>query len=75
MNFFVGIMLVVCGVIVGWAVTSLVNMARSSAGVLRIDHSDPEKDRYKLEVGDLDELSKKNHIILAIDHYADLSQE
>jgi hypothetical protein len=75
MHFFVGIMLVACGAIVGWAVTTLVNMGRSSTGVLRIDHSNPEKDLYKLELGDLDELSKKSHLILTIDHNADLSQE
>ena len=43
-------------------------------GTLRIDHSDPEKDVYRLEIGDLDKLNRKSYVELKIDHHADLSQ-
>lgn len=46
------------------------------SGTLRIDHSNPEKDIYRLEFdGDLDELNHKTRIILKIDNNANLSQE
>lgn len=63
------------GTIFGTVITSLIFKYNSKSGVLRIDHSNPEKDLYKLELGDLDELSKKKHLVLTIDHNADLSQE
>lgn len=44
-------------------------------GTLRIDHSDPEKDIYRFEIDDLDALSKKKKVILAVDNDADLSQK
>lgn len=44
-------------------------------GVLKIDHSDPEKDLYRFEIEDLDKLSKRKMIVLKIDHNADLSQK
>lgn len=42
-------------------------------GTLRIDHSDPEKDVYRLELGDLDKLNGKSYVELKIDHHAELS--
>lgn len=45
-----------------------------TAGTLRIDHSNPDKDVYRFEINDLDSLNKKKHIVLTIDHHADLSQ-
>ena len=44
-------------------------------GTLKIDHSDPEKDSYRIDINDLDKLSKKKLIILKIDNNADLSQK
>lgn len=46
-----------------------------SSGVLKIDHSNPEKDVYRLEINDLDSLSKKNNIILKVDNDSNLSQK
>lgn len=46
-----------------------------SSGTLRIDHSNLEKDIYRLDINDLDGLDKKKYIVLMIDHHADLSQQ
>lgn len=46
-----------------------------TAGTLKIDHSNPEKDVYRLEIDDLEGLSKKHKIVLKVDNCANLSQE
>lgn len=46
-----------------------------TAGTLKIDHSNPEKDIYRLEIDDLEGLSKKRKIVLKVDNGANLSQE
>lgn len=48
---------------------------RSAHGTLRIDHSNPEKDIYRIEIDDLDSLSRKKRVILDVDNSAVLSQE
>lgn len=48
---------------------------RKFAGVLRIDRHNPEKDVYKIEIEDLDQLSSVKQIILKVDNDADLSQK
>ena len=45
------------------------------SGTIRIDHSNPEKDVYRLEVDDLESMDKKRTIVFKIDHNADLSQK
>lgn len=55
--------------------TSLVWVCRTSSGVLKIDHMNPEKDVYRFEIDDLDNLGKKSRITLRIDHNANLSQD
>lgn len=55
-------------------ITCLIVRSRSETGVLRIDHSNPEKDLYKIEIDNLDKLAKKKYLILTIDNHADLSQ-
>ena len=47
-------------------------------GVLRIDHSNPEKDIYRFETQGLEQVDGKRYVILKIDHNAmliDYSQE
>ena len=56
-------------------VTMMVMYLTAARGTLRIDHSNPEKDIYRIELGDLDELSKKKTVILTVDNDADLSQK
>lgn len=44
-------------------------------GVLKIDRSNPNKDKYRFEIPNLDILAKKKYIVLKVDNHADLSQE
>ena len=66
------------GVLVGVIFTSLfVSSFMTAHGVLRIDHSDPEKDLYRFEIDDIAALQDKktSKIVLKVDHNADLSQK
>jgi hypothetical protein len=66
----------VVGVLVGSIISSIIFSIRyRKAGTLRIDHSNPEKDVYRIEIDDLDGLSKKKHVILKVDNNANLSQK
>ena len=56
-------------------VTVLIIFFKSAHGTLRIDHSDSNKDIYRLELDDLDVLTRKKLVILDIDHHANLSQK
>ena len=66
---------ILIGVTIGVILTQIVNNLRSAHGTLKIDHSDSNKDVYRLVIDDLEELSKKNYVFLEIDHNADLSQK
>lgn len=61
--------------LVGSIVTVLIIFLKSVRGTLRIDHSDSNKDIYRLELDDLDVLTRKKLVILDIDHHANLSQK
>ena len=61
--------------LLGSIVTVLIIFLKSVRGTLRIDHSDPNKDIYRLDLDDLDVLTKKKLVILDIDHHANLSQK
>ena len=66
----------VVGVLVGSIISSIIFSIRyRKAGTLRIDHSNPEKDVYRIEIDDLDGLSKKKHVVLKVDNNANLSQK
>lgn len=63
-------------VVITTFIVKIVLDKRRTMGTLKIDHSDPERDRYLFDLGDnLDKLSKKKRIILKVDNNADLSQE
>ena len=47
---------------------------KTSCGVLKIDHSNPEKDLYLIEIENLEKLDNKREVVLRIDNKADLSQ-
>ena len=49
--------------------------SQKASGTLRIDHRDPNKDRYLFDIDDLDALDNKKRIVLTIDHNAVLSQD
>lgn len=69
----------VIGIVVGGVVTGVLSAifhrVRTSAGTLKIDHSNPEKDIYRLDISDLDKLSSKKRVMLKVDNHADLSQK
>ena len=65
----------VLGAITGSIITSIIWSIWSASGCLRIDQSNPEKDTYRIEISDLDKLSKKKRVVLKVDNNADLSQK
>lgn len=68
----------VLGIIVAFvfgAIIDILEHLRTARGMLRIDHSNPEKDVYRIEIDDLDDLAKKSRVVLKVDHDAYLSQE
>jgi hypothetical protein len=69
------IVLIVASAAIGSIVTNIIHTVRSTSGTLRIDHSNPERDVYRLELDNLDELNKKSRVDLKIDRNADLSQK
>ena len=67
------IVIFLLGVIVGLIIA--VSFSRwKSEGTLKIDHSDPETDKYLIEIEDLDKIDKKSVITLKVDHNAKISQ-
>lgn len=66
---------VLVGFIFGAAITLIIMLNRASFGTLRIDHSNLEKDIYRIDIEDLDKLSKKKVVMLTIDNNAHLSQK
>lgn len=63
------------GVLIGLLLMFVLTRFERTSGILKIDQSNPEKDRYLFDVGDLDKLKKKRKIVLRIDPNADLSQD
>ena len=54
------------GMIIGGIIVYGFKYVRASYGTLKIDRLDPKKDIYRLEIGDLDKLSRKKWVILKI---------
>ena len=68
----VSILIYLAGFLTGGAVASCVLYSKID-GILKIDHSNFEKDVYRIEIGDLDILPHKKHIILKVENDANLS--
>ena len=68
-------LLFIVGVCVGSLMTILVRERGTVMGVLLIDSSNPEKDVYRFDVGNMNNLSKKKRVILKIENDVDLSQK
>lgn len=65
---------IVVSFVVGVLISVLFIDLRSGYGTLQIDHSDPEKDLYRIVITtDLDKLPKKKRVVLKIEDNADLS--
>lgn len=65
---------IVLTAVISSVLTSLFLHLGSAHGTLRIDHSNPEKDIYRIELDNLDDLRKKR-VIMYVDDHADLSQK
>ena len=65
----------IIGAIIGAIIYAVMQKIFVAHGILRIDHSDPEKDLYRFEIENLDKLNKRSYVELKIDHHADLSQK
>lgn len=63
------------GMLIGLLLMYLSNRLERTSGTLKIDLSNPDKDRYLFDIDDLDILKKKKKIVLKIDPNADLSQK
>ena len=68
----VSILIYFAGFLTGGAVASCVLYFKID-GALKIDHSDSKKDVYRIEIGDLDVLPHKKHIVLKVENDANLS--
>lgn len=64
------VLIYLCGIFVGFMVARM-----CVSGTLKIDKSDPEQDRYLLEIDQLEGLDRKKRIVLKVDSHADLSQK
>lgn len=66
---------VVVGTLTYMVIHLIITFAITTYGTLRIDHSNPDKDTYRIEIDNLDQLSKKKRVELKIDNHANLSQK
>ena len=70
------ILVAIAGVLVGIIGSYVFQVVQTAYGTLRIDHTDPEKDLYRIDIdGNFDNISKEKRIILKVDNDADLSQK
>lgn len=63
------------GMLIGAIITSMIIDVYAAKAVFRIDHSNPEKDVYRLDIGDLKAIDSRKYLRLKIDHHADLSRK
>ena len=65
----------VLGAFVSALGSCIIDRIRSARGVLRVDHSNPQKDLYLFEIDDIEKINKKKYVNLKIDHNAKLSHD
>lgn len=65
--------MLVLGLIIGSLVVLIYCRYITISGVLRIDHSDPDKDIYQINLNSLDDLAKKKRVVLKVDNNAKLN--
>ena len=65
--------MLVIGLIIGSLVVLIYYRCVTISGVLRIDHSDPDKDIYQINLNSLDDLAKKKRVVLHVDNNAKLN--
>ena len=70
------ILVAMAGITIGMFVSYMVLIGKSAYGTLRIDHTNPEKDLYRIDIdGNFDNISKEKRIVLKVDNDANLSQK
>lgn len=62
----------ILGLIIGSLIVLIFHRRITASGELLIDHTDPEKDIYRINIDNLDDLSKKKQVILKVDNNARL---
>ena len=67
----VSILIYLAGFLNGGAIAFCILYSKID-GILKIDHSDSKKDVYRIEIGDLDVLPYKKHIVLKVENDANL---
>ena len=65
--------MLVLGLIIGSLVVLIYYRCVTISGVLQIDHSDPDKDIYQINLNSLDDLAKKKRVVLKVDNNAKLN--
>ena len=65
----------VAGVVIGALASKIFDLLRSATGTLKIDHSNLEKDLYRIEIDNLETLDRADRVVLKVDHHADLTQQ
>lgn len=68
-----GYFVFILGLIIGGVIVRILDIRQTSTGTLLIDHSNPEKDIYQININNLDDLSKKKRVVLKVDNYATLT--
>lgn len=68
------IIIFLVGMLMGVSATLFI-MPQLHDGVFKIDHSRDDKDIYRLEMNDLDNLNKRHYVVLKVDNNANLSHE
>lgn len=63
------------GVAIGSIISNIIFYWRTGFGTLNIDHSNPDKDVYRFEIEDLDDLYKKSKVVMSIKHRNTNSQK
>lgn len=63
----------VLGLVIGGVIVRILHIRNTAVGVLLIDHSNPEKDIYQINIENLDALSKKKQVVLKVNNSAKLN--
>ena len=70
------ILVAMAGITIGMFVSYMLLIGKTAYGTLRIDHTNPEKDLYRIDIdGNFDNISKEKRIVLKVDNDANLSQK
>ncbi len=65
----------IIGVVTYAIISTVMEFVRSVWGTLNVDHSDPGKDVYRIDIDDLDCLNVKKRVILRVKHSDKHSQK